>query len=249
MMGIITQVQRFSVFDGPGIRTAVFLKGCPLRCRWCHNPECLSMEIQEHVKPSLAGQTTTVAQVMEEVLRDKAYYDADGGLTITGGEPLMQADFSAALLNAAKMEGIHTCVETCGAGDLSPLLADTDLFLWDYKATGEETHLLLTGFPQAPILRNLKRVLSANKRVILRCPIVPTQNDTPEHFAGIQAVLLKHPQIERCELMAYHNLGSGKYKALGLSYALDGLPNMTEEQKTAALQAVQNGISQQVIWG
>ncbi|MBQ8250134.1 MAG: glycyl-radical enzyme activating protein [Clostridia bacterium] len=269
MTGIVFNIQRFSLFDGPGVRTVVFLKGCPLRCVWCHNPEGLSSEMQVmynsercigcgacveacekgchtmkdgfHVLDrknciscgecakvcfslSLTSQGVqmTVNEVMDTVMRDlNVYRDSGGGLTLSGGEPLMQAEFSSALLKAAKDAGLHTCTETSGFGSseaLSEMAAYTDIFLFDYKLTGDEAHTEYCGAPGTPILHNLGLLDSLGKKVILRCPLIPDINTTKEHMEGIARVALSHPySVSEIQIEPYHRLGISKAVQLGIT--------------------------------
>ncbi len=269
MPGIIFNIQRFSLFDGPGVRTVVFLKGCPLSCIWCHNPEGLSSERQvmynadrcigcgacaEVCEPgchkmkdgfhildrghcvkcskctevcySLAltaqGTMMTADEVMAEVMRDvNVYRDSGGGMTLSGGEPLTHGEFSIELLRAAKENGLHTCVETSGFGN-SELLAEmasyTDLFLFDYKITGDEAHKKLCGVPQTPILNNLELLCSLGASIILRCPLIPDINGTDDHMEGIARTALSHNNsIKNIHIEPYHRLGITKAAQLGIA--------------------------------
>lgn len=282
-VGTVFQIQRFSVDDGPGIRTTVFLKGCPLRCVWCHNPESFSRNPQlrwyeakctlcgrcARVCPQgvheissrghlvhreqclscgkcvkvcaadaleLLGYRTTAQDVMKEVLRDRPYYEASGGgLTVSGGEPTCQPEFLLELLRLAKAENLHTCVETCGMASwevLESLLPVTDLFLFDYKATGEENHIRFTGASNRPILANLEKLSEAGARIVLRCPVIPGFNDTEEHFAAIRRLVRETKGITEAEVMPYHNIGAGKWKEIGLDYTLQELAPASDEQRS-----------------
>jgi len=274
-MGIVFNIQRFSLYDGPGVRTVVFLKGCPLRCVWCHNPEGLSAEPQLLYNPalcigcgdctavcpagshrlengshifdrtgcigcgkcaehcctgalSLTGTQMTEQAVMEQVLRDRqVYLESGGGLTISGGEPFAQPDFTIRLLQLAKDAGIHTAVETsgfCAASVLEEATRYTDLFLYDYKATDAALHKTLCGVSNEKILSNLKRLETLGAKVILRCPIVPGQNDCPDHIRGIAAVAAAHSCIKEVHLEPYHRLGIGKAAQLGMEDVFDTAP-------------------------
>jgi pyruvate formate lyase activating enzyme len=249
--GVVTDVQRFSLQDGPGIRTTVFLKGCPLRCRWCHNPECLS-PLPQMRGGAPVGRRARAGEVIDEALRDRAYYGTLGGLTVSGGEPLMQPEFARALLHLAKSAGLNTCVETCGFGAwaaLKALAAACDLFLFDWKAGTPERHLALTGAPRQPILDNLERLTEAGARIVLRCPIVPGLNDGDEDLRAIAEVLARHPGIERAELMAYHSMGAGKYRELGMTYELNGLKDLVEPERSAILERLRAMTEREIVWG
>lgn len=272
--GLIFDIQRFSLFDGPGIRTTVFFKGCPLHCPWCHNPEgmvprpellfqpdlcvqcgaCVAVCPQgahhiasdgahtldramcavggadscmgacANVCPSKAlricGQSRTIAEVMAIVRRDRGYYaDTGGGLTLSGGEPLLQPAFAAALLAAAKAEGLHTAVETSGFAAWSSFEAirfAVDLFLFDIKETDSQRHAAFTGVPLAPILQNLRRLMAGGAAVVLRLPMIPGYNDRPDHIEAIARLADSLPRLVEVHLLPYHRLGEGKHTLLGL---------------------------------
>lgn len=280
-MGKVFHIQRCSLHDGPGVRTVVFLKGCPLRCIWCHNPEGLSFrqEILFHpdrcigcmdcaaVCPahchsrvqalhafdrtdctacgacaaaccsgalSLAGKEMTPEAVLEQVLRDRAYYGQTGGLTLSGGEPFAQPEFALRLLQLAKDAGLHTAVETCGyapAEVIRQAAACTDLFLYDCKATDPAMHKALCGVSNETILSNLALLDTLEAAVILRCPIVPGQNDTHDHISGIAATALAHSCITQVHLEPYHSLGKSKAAQLGTDTIFDTAPP-TQESMT-----------------
>lgn len=220
-MGIIFNIQKFCVNDGPGIRTTVFFKGCPLRCRWCHNPESQSCEQEPMSENEMCGKQMTVQEVMDEVLKDKIFYEnSGGGLTLSGGEPLMQFDFAYELLKEAKKENVHTCIETCGFCQKEKILKIaevTDVFLFDWKITDSKLHKEYIGADNDVILENLKAIDSLNSKIILRCPIIPKVNDTEDHFNGIAKVANSLKNILAIEIEPYHSLGSNKYEKLGLS--------------------------------
>lgn len=299
MTAEVFNIQRFSLFDGPGVRTVVFLKGCPLRCIWCHNPEsssirkqimyntdrcmgcgacadvcpqgCHRMENGMHIYDrgncigcgkctqecySLAltqvGQTMEIDQILQTVLQDeKTYAASGGGLTLSGGEPLMHKEASVAILKAAKEKGLHTCVETSGYGDpevLRQMAQYTDLFLFDYKITGDPAHLALCGVPQTPILRNLELLDQLGAAVILRCPLIPEYNGNEQHQAGIANAVKSFRCISQVQLEPYHRLGISKAQQLGLQPSYDGaVPEKDWVDRFAAqLQILCGDVSVQV---
>ena len=247
--GTIFNIQRFCVNDGPGIRTTVFLKGCPLSCVWCHNPEsqrfepeilfykdkctgcgrckCVTAADRDFVcfngAKEICGKTVSANEVTAEVLKDKPFYkNSGGGVTLSGGEPLAQYDFSLELLKKAKENGIHTAIETCGYAEKSKILEIAkyvDLFLFDCKETDPELHKKYTGVDNKIILDNLKALSNAGSKIILRCPIIPGFNDRAEHFKGISETAEKFIGIEHIEIEPFHPLGESKYSALGREVA------------------------------
>lgn len=243
--GTVFNIQHFCVNDGPGIRTTVFLKGCPLFCVWCHNPEsqrfgaemlfykdkcvgcgrCRGITAADgdfvcyNGAREICGKSLAVDEILTEVLKDKPFYDSsDGGVTLSGGEPLAQFSFSLDLLKNAKKNGIHTAMETCGYTEKSKILAIaayTDLFLFDCKETDSVLHKKYTGVGNEVILDNLKALSDNGHKIILRCPIIPGFNDRPEHFREIANIANKLGGIEHVEIEPFHQLGESKYAALG----------------------------------
>ena len=268
-LGRIFDIQRFSVHDGPGIRTTVFMKGCPLRCLWCHNPEGISTSTHLSYTPNscigcaactrvcpedaheidsdgrhalkrdrcvvcgrcveecfsgaleLVGREVSVAQVMDEVLRDRDFYETSGGgLTLSGGEPLAQIAFTEALLARARGEKVHTAVETCGHASEDHVLRIrelVDLFLYDLKETDGRRHREYTGVSNARILGNLKALHDAGAKIVLRLPIVPGMNDREDHFEAIAALTDALPDLCGVEIMPYHKLGASKSDRMGIA--------------------------------
>ncbi len=266
--GRVFDIQRFSIHDGPGIRTTVFLKGCPLRCLWCHNPEgirpepllsfatekCIAcgccvdacpnqahvMDLQKghvflrercaasgkcaEVCPSraleLVGRDVSCEEVLDQVLRDRLFYETSGGgLTLSGGEPLLQIEFAEALLRGARRAGVHTAVETAGHvsfARLARVAPYSDLFLYDVKDTDDALHRKNTGVPVKRILDNLRALHDAGASVLVRLPIVPGLNDRQDHFREVARTVRPLSGLLGVEVMPYHSLGIGKRPRLGL---------------------------------
>ena len=221
---LVFDIERFAVHDGPGIRTVVFLKGCPLRCLWCHNPESQSFEPEWMASadgkspPEIVGRPMAVEEVMASVRKDKAFYDnSGGGITVSGGEPLAHFGFTRELLSAARAEGIHTAVETSGYAPrerLEALLPLVDLWLWDVKAP-PAIHEKLVGCPAEPILDNLAFIASRGAAIVLRCPLVPGVNDSDEALAHIRRLSEETPGVVRVDIEPYHPMGEDKNRRLG----------------------------------
>jgi len=282
--GRIFDIQRFAIHDGPGIRTTVFLKGCPLRCAWCQNPESISLEGEVFFTPSrcglcgacvkacrhgaqriedgrrvydrarcvrcgacvkaclsealeLAGRDATVGEVLDVVERDRPFYDTSGGgATLSGGEPLMQPEFAAAFLREAKRRDLHTCLDTTGYAPWSVLEGvrpHTDLFLYDVKLLDDGEHRRFTGVGNGEILDNLRRLVAAGANVVLRCPIIPTVNDSPEHLARLAGFVRGLDPSPPCNVLPYHHLAASKYERLGRVYPLAELKTAPEESARA----------------
>lgn len=234
--GWVFDVQRGSLVDGPGIRTTVFLQGCPLRCQWCHNPESWH-RVGHAGEATPCAETTrriTSTEVLDLVERDRAFYAASGGgMTVSGGEPTTQAEFCLALLRGARERGVHTVLDTSGlvARDrLEAMDPFVDLYLFDLKATGDEQHLRLTGVRAEPIRRNLDWLLERGRSVRLRCPIVPGLNDDDAHLQDLAEVSQRTAGLD---VMPYHATGSYKYERMGRSYPLAGMPTMDAEAAEA----------------
>lgn len=218
MKGVVFDIQRAALHDGPGLRTTVFLKGCPLRCAWCHNPESQRREPERGRSGRIYGRWMTVEEVMEVVRADRDYFEASGGgMTLSGGEPTAQFGFCLALLRAAKAEGLSTCLDTCGhfpARRLSALLPWVDVWHYDWKASDPESHRRWTGVDGRQIRRNLESLRRSGARVRLRCPLVPGANTTPGHLARIGA-WEGEGVWETVERLTYHTFGHAKYTDLG----------------------------------
>lgn len=271
--GLVFNIQRFSVHDGPGIRTTVFLKGCPMRCWWCHNPESQSTKpellIQENLcltcgacaeacphfdfdpnNPSPApidnprctkcgacveacpsgarqmiGKEMSVQELDKEILADRIFFDdSGGGVTFSGGEPLVQFEFLKAALQKCREREVHTAVDTCGHVAKKDLLAVaplTDLFLFDIKHMDNRRHMDITGLPNTVILDNLKALSSVHKNIWIRVPVIPGVNDSLENMSATAELAASTAGVQRITLLPYHNTGVHKFKRTGKPYLLE----------------------------
>ncbi|MBR4072974.1 MAG: glycyl-radical enzyme activating protein [Clostridia bacterium] len=242
--GRIFDIQRFSTHDGPGIRTIVFLKGCALRCRWCCNPESQSFEIEEMLqngKKKIIGRDVTVGEVLEEVKRDRPYYKrSGGGITLSGGESLLQPDFAVALLKACKENAITTAIETTGFAApevIERYLPYLDYVLMDIKHIDSRKHAEFTKQPNERILANARLIAEKAKKLIIRVPVIPTFNDTDTEINDIAAFAKSLPNVDEIHLLPYHNMGRDKYAGLGRDYGMGDLKSPTNELM-ARLKAV-----------
>ena len=265
MKGQIFEIKRFAVHDGDGIRTTVFLKGSPLRCIWCHNPEGLKREPQdafykhkcigcgECKKDGFSdadclgearvhyGREVSADELLPILLEDKDFYENSGGdVTLSGGECLLQADFCAEILRGLKLHGIHTAVDTCGFVSkeaLDKVIPFTDIFLYDLKAYDSDLHIKLTGVSNKVILENLTYLDSLQKAVEIRIPFVPDYNDGETQ--KIAKILAPVKSISKIRVLPYHNYAGSKYEALGMKNCLP-LRLPTEEEVKEAVGIIRN---------
>mgnify|MGYP001031050000 CR=1 FL=1 len=270
-MGTIFDIMKYSIHDGPGIRTTVFFKGCPLNCWWCHNPEsqaigqeimlwedrcigcgdCLKacrngaivnrdgvlLTVRENCRMCFecvkvchsgarvaVGKNVTPEQVMEEVQKDIVFYEeSGGGVTFSGGEPLLQPDFLEVLLGKCKEKEIHTAVDTTGfakSEDLLRTAPKTDLFLYDLKLMDELEHRKYTGVSNEPILKNLSALSRCHGNIIIRIPVIPGVNDGEENLMRTAGFVSGLNGVREIDLLPYHKAGAGKYQRLEMTYAL-----------------------------
>jgi pyruvate formate lyase activating enzyme len=286
---IITNIQGFSIHDGPGIRTVVFFKGCPLSCQWCANPECLARKPQIgfietlctgcgkclEVCPEKAirhedgmhridytrcnacgicishcyygalisyGTSMSLAEVWDAVRRDKMFYDdSGGGITASGGEPLLWSKFIRELFTLSHAESINTCIETCGLADpeaLQNVLSVTDHFLFDLKHMDSEIHRKQTGQPNEQILKNAAFILEQGADVVFRQPLIPGINDSLMNIDATAAFLTRlGDRATRLQLMPYHRMGQNKYKALNMPCLMEETGMADEAQVEAVKEA------------
>lgn len=290
--GTIFNIQKMSIHDGPGIRTTVFFKGCPLNCLWCSNPEsqkvekevacfqsrCVTCGYCAEVCPKglieaqppfeitnreecdlceicvkecctnakkVVGEDYTVDELLKEIMKDKSFYDSSGGgVTFSGGEPLMQSAFLKEILAACRENGVHTAIETTGMTDTDSLIetaALLDLIFYDVKHMDDETHRDITGVSNERIIANLAALAKAHDNIVVRIPVIPGINDSTENLrkTADYAASLNIPSIE---LLPYHNLGEVKYGQLGREYALADTQKPSEEQMNALADEMRNAV-------
>lgn len=243
--GRIFNIQRFSVHDGPGIRTIVFLKGCFLRCKWCCNPESQEYKIQtmlQNGKEKTVGEDKTVGEIIKTVLSDMPYYRrSGGGITLSGGECLCQIRFAEALLREAKANGINTAIETTGFAEYSvieKLLPYVDTVLMDIKHTNSKKHKEFTAASNEMILENARKIADNANELIIRVPVIPTFNDTEDEIKAIAAFAKSLHNVKRLHLLPYHNFGVDKYEGLGRKYELGNIEPPSKEHMERLLEIV-----------
>ena len=217
---VVFDVEHFATREGPGIRTAVFLKGCPLRCMWCHNPESWNPKIEKYPDGTVIGRERSVGDVLEEVVRDKPFYDTSGGgLTVSGGEPLYRWQFVRELFARAKAAGISTAIETSGYAaelHLRELMPVTDLWLYDIKGMDPVKHREHVGIDTAAIHRNLRMLDANGAKIVLRCPMIPGVNDFSENLKALGALADELKNVREVNVEPYVAYGIEKAHKLGL---------------------------------
>ena len=252
--GIVFDIKEFAVFDGPGIRTTVFMKGCPLRCRWCHNPEGLSPQPQLMVSAAacvhcgacmrvcrhkdgcvacgecipvcrgglrkIAGTRWTAEALAARLMRDADVYGATrGGVTFSGGEPLLQWDFVSEVIG--RLGGVHTAVETSGFTSdeiFGQVMQKVNLVMMDWKVSDPELHLRYTGVEQTVIRRHARMLAAGNTPFILRMPVIPGVNDNREHFETVAGLVSGAPKLIRIDILPYQRAAGAKYAMVGKKY-------------------------------
>ncbi len=260
MKGLIFDIRSFSVHDGPGIRTTVFFKGCPLRCSWCHNPEsyhCRSDSVRKIRKlgnksfeaSEVIGYEVEAADIMSKIEADKPFFEeSGGGLTLSGGEPLMQPAFAVNLLKLASENGIHTALDTSGyavSETFRQVAHHTDLILFDLKIADTNAHKQHTGQGNALILENLRWLSNSSKRFFIRIPLIPDITDTARNIEGLYQIIKTLGFVERIDLLPFHQLGKSKYERLGLPFAFNDQPAY-DRSKSETIQTFFGPLAQTV---
>ena len=228
--GYIHSLESFGSVDGPGVRYVIFLSGCAMRCQFCHNPDTWNMQ---------AGTPYTTDELLEKALRYRSYWGSKGGITVSGGEPLLQIDFLLELFTKAKEKGVHTTLDTCGNpftreepffSKFEKLMEVTDLVMLDIKHMDEEQHVLLTGQKNDNILDMAKYLSDTGKSMWIRHVLVPERSDRDDYLWKLHDFIEKLDHVERVEVLPYHTLGVYKWKELGIPYGLEGIEPPTQER-------------------
>lgn len=242
--GLIYDIRHYCIHDGPGIRTTVFFKGCPLRCEWCHNPESQEGRVElvtadreldgnRFENKSAVGSWQLAVDVMREIEKDAVFFaESGGGVTFSGGEPLMQADFLAELLSLCRKKGVHAAVDTSGHAEpaaLKKVMDLADLWLYDLKLMDDPRHLAYTGVSNELSLANLKTLARAGRQVIIRFPVIPGITDDEDNLERM-AALMKNLRLRRIDLLPYHATAREKYRRFHRDFLQDGIESPTEER-------------------
>lgn len=245
MIGHIHSTESFGAADGPGVRFIVFMQGCHMRCRYCHNPDTWKMD---------GGDEVTADEILKRALRFKPYWGKDGGITISGGEPLLQIDFVIELFKKAKELGINTCIDTAGNpftkedpffSKFEELMKYTDLLLLDLKEINPTRHKDLTGFDNSNIIEMAKYLSEINKPVWIRHVLVPEHSDFDEDLDALGDFIDTLSNVDRVEILSYHTLGKFKWENLGIPYTLESISPPSAERIENAKQRIHAGIRKQ----
>ena len=222
LLGKVNSIETMGLVDGPGIRIVVFMQGCKLRCLYCHNPETWSCE---------CDKSMSVDELVERVLRYKNYISKNGGVTFSGGEPLLQSDFIYECLKRLKEENIHTCIDTSGVGfDYEKLMDLVDLFIVDVKSIDSEEYKYITGRDIDEYNTFMNLIQSKNKKIWLRQVVVPSINDDEKHMEDLAEYANSLNGVEKVELLAYHTMAVDKYLKLNIKYRLEGIESLSSEK-------------------
>ena len=245
MIGHIHSTESFGAADGPGVRFIVFMQGCHMRCRYCHNPDTWKMD---------GGDEVTADEILKRALLFKPYWGKDGGITISGGEPLLQIDFVIELFKKAKELGINTCIDTAGNpftkeepffSKFEELMKYTDLLLLDLKEINPARHKDLTGFDNSNIIEMAKYLSEINKPVWIRHVLVPEHSDFDEDLDALGDFIDTLSNVDRVEILPYHTLGKFKWENLGIPYTLESISPPSAERIENAKQRIHAGIRKQ----
>lgn len=241
MIGRIHSFETMGAVDGPGIRFVIFMQGCPMRCAYCHNPDSWDFS---------AGKEYTVEECVKEVLKYKSYFKNNGGITVSGGEPLCQIDFVTELFTALKKENVHTCLDSSGItfnknnevilNKFNKLMNVTDLVLLDIKHIDNDKHISLTQHSNKTIIEFAKYLSDKNIPVWIRYVLVPTINDDEKTLKDTKNFINNLKNVEKVEVLPYHNMAINKYKELGIEYRLKNINSPNNEQINLANKILNN---------
>lgn len=222
LIGKVNSIETMGLVDGPGIRIVIFMQGCKLRCLYCHNPETWSCD---------CGNNMSVDELVEKILRYKNYISKNGGVTFSGGEPLLQSDFIYECLKKLKEENIHTCIDTSGVGfDYEKLIDLVDLFIVDVKSIDKEEYKYITGRDIDEYNTFMNLIQNKNKKIWLRQVIVPSINDDEKHVEDLAGYANSLAGVEKVELLAYHTMAVDKYSKLNIKYRLEGIDSLSNKK-------------------
>ncbi|MDX9695569.1 MAG: glycyl-radical enzyme activating protein [Bacteroidales bacterium] len=245
MQGTIFDIKHFAVHDGPGIRQTVFFKGCPLNCWWCHNPESQVIEQESYVrinkldgkefkKDETIGYQITSDELFKTILGDKIFFEeSDGGVTFSGGEPLMQADFLYEIALKCKENNIHICLDTTGFASemtIQKIATVIDSFLFDIKILDNELHKKYTGVPVDSIIKNLQWLDENHKNVILRFPVIPGITNTKENLSDIKELIATLKNTHHIDILPFHTISKSKYKRFNKEYKMGDIPALSDDE-------------------
>jgi len=245
MKSVIFDIKHYALHDGPGIRQTIFFKGCPLKCWWCHNPESQNPDIESYIKNNvidnvsienkiIIGKYYTVNDVIKEIEKDIIFFDeSGGGVTFSGGEPLLYIDFLKPILSYCKKNNIHTAIDTCGYISKEKLLSvmdNIDLFLYDIKFIDNEKHIKYTGVTNEIILDNFRLLSEKNKNIIVRLPLIPDINSNDTDLKLLINFLKQFNNIKKIDILPYHNISENKYKRLNLQYKLPDVKEFSSDE-------------------
>ncbi|MEE8576181.1 MAG: glycyl-radical enzyme activating protein [candidate division Zixibacteria bacterium] len=258
--GTIFDIKQFAIHDGPGIRTTLFFKGCPLDCAWCHNPEGLKAMPEEidglrrmsyrddnFQNQNIVGRAVSVDEVMEVILRDEIFYDeSGGGVTFSGGEPMLQAEFLEELLSRCRQHRLHTTVDSCGYADwrkFERLLGLTDLFLFDLKLIDDQLHTKHIGVSNLKILANLKKLDQSGAEIVIRLPLIPGITDTSDNLDAVLRFLESLSSVRRIDILPYNRLAEDKVSRFRMNRPkLDMLTQSQAEMEAVARRFDKSGL-------
>jgi pyruvate formate lyase activating enzyme len=245
MQGTIFDIKHFAVHDGPGIRQTVFFKGCPLNCWWCHNPESQNIEHESFIrinildgkefkKDETIGYQISIDELLKTISGDKIFFEeSDGGVTFSGGEPLMQADFLYEIARLCKENNIHTCLDTTGFATektIHKIASVIDCFLFDIKIIDNELHKKYTGVPVDGILKNLQWLDANHKNVILRFPVIPGITNTTKNLKEIKEFISDLKNTKQIDLLPFHTISKSKYNRFNKEYKMGDTPTPSDDE-------------------